>query len=502
MTRSRWSSSVSALRSSMAAALVAGAVVAFGAVPAGQQQNPPQGQTAQGRAGGAPSAAQVQSQIDRQTAGQVETDKTWRAASEGVMQMQKITYKSRWTLRDRRSRFATAWSASARFRSASTSSVSRRWRRRPTAARVNTLRDRYAQGIAQLGVCVDRIDYTKGIPERHSRARTLWTESPELRERFTFIFVCTPSRSEVPAYNALERDVMQSIIAINEKYGTADWTPIVLINENVDADLLAGVYRAADMCIVSSLQDGMNLVAKEFVACQIDERGVLDAQPIHRIRRGDRRRDARSIHSTSTDSSRRFARRSRCRRKSGGAACIACAASCTTRRSSIGSIPFSRRATTIMRERSATARERRRIRFTEPALPLHAGDRVSDSAAVRSCSCSTSTARSRRSRRVRSTRPFRRRRDACSTTSSRCRDDTRRDRLRSRRPRCATTRRRERRVGASAIMASRSRGRARRRVLRRTSARYESLDRRSRGRCLSHRRCDARRSRRGQAVDG
>ena len=69
--------------------------------------------------------------------------------------------------------------------------------------------------------------------------------------------------------------MIQSIIATNAKYGTADWTPIVLINENVDSDLLAGVYRAADMCIVSSLQDGMNLVAKEFVACQIDERGVL-----------------------------------------------------------------------------------------------------------------------------------------------------------------------------------------------------------------------------------
>jgi len=63
--------------------------------------------------------------------------------------------------------------------------------------------------------------------------------------------------------------------AINRRFGTADWTPIVLINENVDADLLAAVYRAADICLVSSLQDGMNLVAKEFVAAQIDESGVL-----------------------------------------------------------------------------------------------------------------------------------------------------------------------------------------------------------------------------------
>lgn len=142
-------------------------------------------------------------------------------------------------------------------------------------ARVATLRDRYAKGDRQLGVCVDRIDYTKGIPERIRALETMWTESPELRERFTFIFVCTPSRTDLPAYAHLEREVLQSVIAINDKFGTAEWTPIVFINENVDADLLANVYRAADLCIVSSLQDGMNLVAKEFVACQLDERGVL-----------------------------------------------------------------------------------------------------------------------------------------------------------------------------------------------------------------------------------
>jgi alpha,alpha-trehalose-phosphate synthase [UDP-forming] len=144
-----------------------------------------------------------------------------------------------------------------------------------SVARVETLRGRYAKGDRQLGVCVDRIDYTKGIPERIRALETLWTEFPELRSRFTFIFVCTPSRTDLPAYNNLEREVTQSVIDINAKFGTDDWTPIVLINENVDSDLLAGVYRSADLCIVSSLQDGMNLVAKEFVACQLDERGVL-----------------------------------------------------------------------------------------------------------------------------------------------------------------------------------------------------------------------------------
>jgi len=148
--------------------------------------------------------------------------------------------------------------------------------RRPESdARVSTLRDRYVRANRQLGVCVDRIDYTKGIPERIRALETLWSEMPALRERFTFIFVCTPSRTDLPAYHALERDVVQSVIRINQRFGTPEWTPIVLINENVDSDLLAAVYRAADLCIISSLQDGMNLVAKEFVACQQEERGVL-----------------------------------------------------------------------------------------------------------------------------------------------------------------------------------------------------------------------------------
>ena len=142
-------------------------------------------------------------------------------------------------------------------------------------ARVATLRERYARGSRQLGVCVDRIDYTKGIPERLRALETLWAESPDMRGRFTFIFVCTPSRTDLKAYNVLEQEVVQSVMSINSMFGTSDWTPIVLINENVDSDLLAGVYRAADLCVVSSLQDGMNLVAKEFVACQLEEKGVL-----------------------------------------------------------------------------------------------------------------------------------------------------------------------------------------------------------------------------------
>jgi alpha,alpha-trehalose-phosphate synthase [UDP-forming] len=148
-------------------------------------------------------------------------------------------------------------------------------RRPETEARVATLRARYARDGRQLGVAVDRIDYTKGIPERLRALDHLWATYPGLRRRVTFLCVCTPSRSTVPAYAALEQEVTSMMLDINARYGDGDWTPIVLIHNNVDSELLAAVYRAADLCLISSIQDGMNLVAKEFIGCQLDERGVL-----------------------------------------------------------------------------------------------------------------------------------------------------------------------------------------------------------------------------------
>jgi alpha,alpha-trehalose-phosphate synthase [UDP-forming] len=144
-----------------------------------------------------------------------------------------------------------------------------------TERRVRTLRRRYAAGSCQLGVSVDRVDYTKGIPHRLRALELLWEERPNLREQFTFIQVAPPSRSEVPAYRALDREMISTVERINRRFRTPGWTPILLVNRNVAAEKLAAIYRAADMCMVSSLQDGMNLVAKEFIACQLDDRGVL-----------------------------------------------------------------------------------------------------------------------------------------------------------------------------------------------------------------------------------
>ena len=144
-----------------------------------------------------------------------------------------------------------------------------------SVARVERLRGRHAVGGCQLGLGVDRIDYTKGIPERLRALDRLWELHPEMRERFTFLLVATPSRTDIEAYKRLEEDMLEAVSRINERYGTENWTPIVLVHENVSSEVLAGAYRAADLCLVSSLQDGMNLVAKEFIACQVEERGVL-----------------------------------------------------------------------------------------------------------------------------------------------------------------------------------------------------------------------------------
>ena len=143
------------------------------------------------------------------------------------------------------------------------------------AARAAELRQRYAWGDRQLGVSVDRIDYTKGILERLSALEVLWSSAPELRDRFTMLIVTAPSRTELRPYRVLEQEIDARVAALNARFGTPTWTPIVVMSEAIPATELAAIYRAADLCLVSSLQDGMNLVAKEFVACQLDERGVL-----------------------------------------------------------------------------------------------------------------------------------------------------------------------------------------------------------------------------------
>ncbi|MDR7521785.1 MAG: bifunctional alpha,alpha-trehalose-phosphate synthase (UDP-forming)/trehalose-phosphatase [Armatimonadota bacterium] len=137
------------------------------------------------------------------------------------------------------------------------------------------LRRRFRLGDRFVGVGVDRLDYTKGIPERLRAIELLFQRSPGLRGRFTFLQKSAPSRTRIRAYRELQDRIGAEIRRINVTYGTEDWQPIIHIPTPLAPAGMAALYRMADVCLVTSLQDGMNLVAKEFVACQVDGRGVL-----------------------------------------------------------------------------------------------------------------------------------------------------------------------------------------------------------------------------------
>ena len=133
-------------------------------------------------------------------------------------------------------------------------------------------------GIADrvtLGLGVERWDFTKGIVERFHAIEALLDSNPKLRGRVSLLQVAAPSRSKLPAYQALQRRTRSEAERINLKFGTEDWKPIVLIDQHQEPARVFELYRAADFCLVNSLHDGMNLVAKEFVAARDDEDGVL-----------------------------------------------------------------------------------------------------------------------------------------------------------------------------------------------------------------------------------
>ncbi len=126
-----------------------------------------------------------------------------------------------------------------------------------------------------LAVGVDRLDYTKGIVERLEAFEQLLEDHPWHQERLTMVQVAAPSRSRIPSYVELRRRVEATVERINSRYQTARWKPVILIERQLNHDEVRRWYRAADICLVTSLHDGMNLVAKEFVAARNDEDGVL-----------------------------------------------------------------------------------------------------------------------------------------------------------------------------------------------------------------------------------
>jgi len=137
------------------------------------------------------------------------------------------------------------------------------------------LRERYLPDGGQLAIGVDRADYSKGLPEKLKAVDLLLERYPEFRERFALVQVAVPSRADIEAYEDLMHKVERQVWEINDRFGTARWRPVHLIKKTLSPDRLAVLFRAADVCMISSLQDGMNLVAKEFVASRVDGQGVL-----------------------------------------------------------------------------------------------------------------------------------------------------------------------------------------------------------------------------------
>ena len=122
---------------------------------------------------------------------------------------------------------------------------------------------------------IDRLDYTKGIIERLRAVERLFEMYPQCIGRITFVQIAAPSRSSLEEYQRFESQVRMLAESINRRFGNAPYQPVVLLIEHHNAEAVQVYYRAADVCVVTSLHDGMNLVAKEFVAARDDDAGVL-----------------------------------------------------------------------------------------------------------------------------------------------------------------------------------------------------------------------------------
>lgn len=126
-----------------------------------------------------------------------------------------------------------------------------------------------------IGIGVDRLDYTKGIMERLQAIEIFLIKYPAYIGKFTFIQISAPSRTDIAEYKNFTNKVETEINRINNKLKTNDWKPILFLHKHHSHEQIYPLYRAANVCLVTSLHDGMNLVAKEFVASRDDEKGVL-----------------------------------------------------------------------------------------------------------------------------------------------------------------------------------------------------------------------------------
>jgi trehalose-6-phosphate synthase len=140
--------------------------------------------------------------------------------------------------------------------------------------RSTLLRD-HGVNASFLGIGVDRVDYTKGILERFGAIERFLERYPGYRNKFTFVQIGSPSRTHIKRYHDLLAEVEAEAERINWRFQSSKWKPIVFLNRHHSHAEIERYYQAADLCLVTSLHDGMNLVAKEFAAARHDERGVL-----------------------------------------------------------------------------------------------------------------------------------------------------------------------------------------------------------------------------------
>ncbi len=130
-------------------------------------------------------------------------------------------------------------------------------------------------GAERVVLGVDRLDYTKGIPERIEAFARLLELHPEHREKVVLLQIAVPSRAQVTEYRELKRYIDELVGRVNGRFASATWSPIRYLYRSFDREALCATYRDADVAMVTPLRDGMNLVAKEFTACRVGEPGVL-----------------------------------------------------------------------------------------------------------------------------------------------------------------------------------------------------------------------------------
>jgi trehalose 6-phosphate synthase/phosphatase len=127
----------------------------------------------------------------------------------------------------------------------------------------------------KIVLSVDRLDYTKGLSERLQGYELFLEQHAEWRGKVTFVLLVVPSRVELPRYQQLKEELDERVGELNGRFGTIEWTPIVYQYRAEEFDELVALYRAADVALITPLRDGMNLVAKEYLACKPDATGVL-----------------------------------------------------------------------------------------------------------------------------------------------------------------------------------------------------------------------------------